>query len=156
MIDRWLEMRRKRWNFHPNGTSVLWVLVLVLSLGVGSALFLYWSTKGQTTRIPAEALSKIEQEKAKAQKDFQDFIKTPAGKIWETHPYWDRDICEKVAGGELIPGMSKEQAREALKVAGKVKRKIPIGKTDEEWFAESQGEIRLRFEGNVLKTVDRK
>jgi hypothetical protein len=138
------------------GSSVLWVVVVLICLGAGSVLFTQWFTKNQTpTSIPADALSKIEQEKAKAQKDYQDFIHTPAGKIWEKHPYWDREVCARVAAGEVSPGMSKEQAAEALGHGAKVKRKKQSGE-EEEWFAESQGEIILRFEGNVLKTIQRK
>jgi hypothetical protein len=140
----------------PKGSSVLWILGALVLLSAATVFFIQWSVRDRgSTSIPADALSKIEQEKAKAQSEFQDFIKTPAGKIWEKHPYWDRDVCRRVAEGELFPGMSKEQAAEALANGAKIKRKRRIG-TEEEWVAESQGEIILRFEDNVLRTIARK
>ncbi len=140
----------------PRGSSVVRIVGVLICLSIGSVLFIQWMTKDQTPgSIPADALSKIEAEKAKAQKDYQDFIHTPAGKIWEKHPYWDREVCARVAAGEVVPGMSKEQAAEALGHGGKVNRKKQSG-AEEEWLAESHGEIILRFEGNVLKTIQRK
>ncbi len=137
------------------GSSVLRIVLILVCLSVGSVLFIQWFTKGQNPNaIPADALSKIEQEKAKAQKDYQDFIHTPAGKIWQKHPHWDREVCARVAAGEVVPGMSREQAAEALGAGGKVKR--TRGGAEEEWVTESQEKIILQFEGNVLKMIQRK
>ncbi len=147
----------------PNGgkdritrSSVLRIVVILLCLSVASILFIQWFTKNQRPgSIPADALSKIEQEKAKAQKDYRDFIHTPAGKIWEKHPYWDREVCARVAAGEVVPGMSKEQAAEALGLNSGGKVKQTQRGAEEEWVADFQG-IVLRFEGNMLKTIRRK
>ncbi len=147
----------------PNGetnritrSSVLRIVVILVCLSIASILFIRWFTNNQgPSPIPADALSKIEQEKGKAQREYQDFLHTAAGKIWEKHPDWDREVCAKVAAGEVIPGMSKGQAAEALarRSGGTIKRRT-IG-AEEEWAVDSQG-IVLRFSGNVLKTVQRR
>ena len=90
---------------------MFWVVLAALIASV-AILFIFRPTRTtQEKSIPIEALSKIHQEKAKAQKEFAEFIQTPAGKIWERHPYWDPAICEKIANGQVEPGMSKEQIK---------------------------------------------
>ena len=85
-------------------------LLRIALLASVALLFIFRPTRTQQEKsIPFEALSKIRQEKAKAQKEFGEFVQTPAGKIWEKHPYWDPATCQKIAEGKVEPGMSKEQ-----------------------------------------------
>ncbi len=143
--------------FWQSRSSLFWVLLTVILLSLAFWFLTQSSTKDRKTSfIPADALSKIEEEKAKARKGYEDFIKTPAGKIWEKHPYWDRETCEKIAEGQVFPGMSKEQVKEAIGLPKKVKTANQGGKHEEEWLTDGSPGMVLRFEGHVLKSVERK
>ena len=76
---------------------MFWVVLFALLVSVAILFYFRPTRTAQEKSIPVEALSKIHQEKAKAQKEFAEFIRTPAGKIWEKHPYWDPAICQKIA-----------------------------------------------------------
>jgi hypothetical protein len=134
------------------GFTAVFVAVIIL------ALFFHFGGKGQEPgRLPPEVLSQIDQEKRKAQEDFADFIQTPAGQIWQRHPYWTPAICQKIAGGQVWPGMSKEQAGEAIGKGVEIKR-VNGRKFYEEWVVESKGKEKmvLKFEENALISVERK
>jgi len=134
---------------------MFWVVLAALIASV-AILFIFRPTRTtQEKSIPIEALSKIHQEKAKAQKEFAEFIQTPAGKIWERHPYWDPAICEKIANGQVEPGMSKEQVKAALGEAREVKSERRGEVLHEEWTVAGKEKWVLRFEENVLKMVER-
>ena len=134
---------------------MFWVVLAALIASV-AILFIFRPTRTtQEKSIPIEALSKIHQEKAKAQKEFAEFIQTPAGKIWERHPYWDPAICEKIANGQVEPGMSKEQVKAALGEAQEVKSERRGEVFHEEWTMAGKERQVLRFEGNTLKAVEK-
>jgi hypothetical protein len=134
------------------GLTAAFLAVMVL------ALFFYFSGKGQTPgRLPPEVLSKIHQEKKKAQEDFADFIQTPAGKLWQRYPYWPPAVCQKIVEGQLSPGMSKEQAGEAIGRVVEIRR-AKGKKSSEEWVVEGKGKEKmiLKFEENTLISIERK
>ena len=134
---------------------MFWVVLAALIASV-AILFIFRPIRTtQEKSIPIEALSKIHQEKAKAQKEFAEFIQTPAGKIWERHPYWDPAICEKIANGQVEPGMSKEQVKAAFGEAREVKSERRGEVLHEEWTMAGKEKWVLRFEENVLKMVER-
>jgi len=134
---------------------MFWVVLIALLVSV-AVLFIFRPPRAaQEKSIPVEALSKIHQEKARAQKEFSEFIQTPAGKIWEKHPYWDPGICEKIANGQVEAGMSKEQARAALGEAREVKSEKRGGILLEEWTMAGKEKLILRFEENTLKGIER-
>ena len=134
---------------------MFWVVLAALIASV-AILFIFRPTRTtQEKSIPIEALSKIHQEKAKAQKEFAEFIQTPAGKIWERHPYWDPAICEKIANGQVEPGMSKEQVKAAFGEAREVKSERRGEVLHEEWTVAGKEKWVLRFEENVLKMAER-
>ncbi len=137
-------------------SPLLWGLLIVAISVIGLVLAVYYTGKGQKPGpISPDILSKIEQEKAKAQTEFAEFIETPAGKLWQRHPYWDPADCQKIADGQIYPGMSKEQAREA---AGRIIGSRKKGENREEWEVEGkhQGKMTLTFDGNTLVSVDKK
>ena len=101
-------------------------------------------------------LSKIDQERAKAQKDHEEFRKTPAGKIWERHPYWDRLTCQKIAAGQVWPQMSKEMAGVAVGPPEKVRTEKRGATLYEEWTVGAKEKMVLRFEDNTLISVERR
>jgi len=140
------------------GSPLFWGLVLTFLAVITLVLVFHFGGKDQKPgRIPPEILSQIDQEKDKAQKDFAEFIQTPAGKLWQKYPYWDRDLCQKISEGQVSPGMSKEQAREAVGRVVEV-RKLEVEKNLEEWIAEGKGKEKmvLKFENNALVSVERK
>jgi len=135
---------------------IFWV-VLITFLVSGALLFIFRPTRTQQEKsIPFEALSKIRQEKAKAQKEFGEFIKTTAGKIWEKHPYWDPETCQKIAEGNVEPGMSKEQVKAALGEPRKVKSEKRGEVLHEEWVLDRREGVILRFEENTLKKIEKR
>ena len=135
---------------------------ILLFLGLfllGTLLFLLISPPGKdpkTNLIPASALSKIDQERAQAQRDHEEFTKTPAGKIWEKHPYWDRLTCQKIAAGQVWPEMSKEMAGVAVGPPGKVRTEKRGETLYEEWTVQGKEKMVLRFEDNVLISMERR
>ncbi len=135
---------------------MFWVVLTALLVSV-ALLFIFRPTRTQQEKsIPFEALSKIRQEKAKAQKDFAEFIRTPAGKIWEKHPYWDPATCQKIAEGNVEPGMSKEQVKAALGEPRTVKSEKQGEILHEEWTVEGKEKIILQFEDNTLKEIQKR
>lgn len=139
-------------------SPLFWGLMTIFLTVVVLALFFFFQGKGQKPGpIPPEVLSRIDQERAKSQKDFTEFIQTPGGKLWQKYPYWDPAICQKIADGQVFPGLSKEQAREAVGRVGEI-RKTNGGKNLEEWVVEGKNKERmiLRFEGNALVGVEKK
>lgn len=137
-------------------SPMFWVVVVALLASV-AVLFIFRPARTlQEKSIPVEALSKIHQEKAKAQKEFSEFIRTPAGKIWEKHPYWDPAVCEKIANGQVEPGMSKEQVKAALGEAKAVKSEKRGEVLHEEWTVAGKEERVLKFEENTLKAIEKR
>jgi hypothetical protein len=93
----------------------------------------------------------------KARQDHAEFLKTPAGQVWQKYPYWTPDICQKIVEGQVFPGMSKEQAREAVGRVMEVRKKKGDPQA-EEWTVESRNleKMVLKFKGNALAEVERK
>jgi hypothetical protein len=136
-------------------SPMFWAVLAALLASV-VILFIFRPTRTvQEKSIPIEALSKIHQEKAKAQKEFSEFIRSPAGRIWEKHPYWDPAICEKIANGQVEPGMSKEQVKAALGEPKEVKPARRGEVLHEEWTVAGKEKRVLRFEENTLKAVEK-
>jgi hypothetical protein len=129
--------------------------VLIAILASAAALFIFRPTRTDQERsIPIEALSRIHQEKAKAQREFADFIGTPAGKIWEKHPYWDPAVCQKIADRQAEPGMTKEQVKAALGEAKMVKSERRGEVLHEVWTFAGEEKRVLKFEENELKKIE--
>jgi len=146
-------------NLLKNRSPLFWILTTVLLTSLIVGLITFWLQGDQKSGfIPANVLSRIHQEKAKAQKDHEEFMKTRAGKIWEKYPYWDRETCQKIAEGQVWTGMSKEQAREAIGTPGKVRTEKREGLLYEEWAVDGRDKEKLilRFEDNVLKSIEAK
>jgi len=126
---------------------------------LGILIFLVITRPGgdpETGRIPASVLSNLDQERAKAQQDHEEFMQTPGGKIWERHPYWDRLTCQKIAEGQVWPEMSKEMARVAVGPPKKVRTEKHGETLYEEWTVEGKEKMILRFEDNALIAVERR
>ena len=143
-------------SFWKNRLPIFLFLGLFL---LGTLLFLLISPPGKdrkTNLIPSSVLSKLDQDRAKAQKDHEEFTKTPAGKIWERHPYWDRLTCQKIAAGQVWPEMSKEMAGVAIGPPKKVRTEKRGETLYEEWTVEGKEETVLRFENNALISVERR
>ena len=152
------EGRKKFLRLPGNRSALLWGSLAVLL----SAVLLLWlffaDGKSQKPRpIPAEVLSKIDQEKADAQKAHADFIQTPAGKLWQKYPYWSPEICQRIIDGQVSPGMSMDQAKEAVDRVVEVRKKKGE-KQPTEWVAEGRykEKLILKFEGNALVRVEKK
>jgi hypothetical protein len=129
--------------------------VLIAILASAAALFIFRPTRTDQERsIPIEALSRIHQEKAKAQREYADFVRTPAGKIWEKHPYWDPAVCQKIADRQVETGMTKEQVKAALGEAKMVKAERRGEVLHEEWTYAGTKKRILKFEENALKGIE--
>lgn len=136
------------------GWICLAVLLSILALGL---VFFIGGKSQKPGQIPSEVLAKIDQEKARARQDHADFMQTPAGQLWQKRPYWSPGMCRKIAAGELVAGMSKEQVREAVgKVVEVLKNKRET--QPEEWVVECRNGERLilKFEGNALAVMERR
>ena len=147
---------RKAAPFWRNRSLAFWVLWIVIPVSLASVwIILRPPENKQDKPIPLEALSKIHQQKIKAQKEFAEFIKTPAGKLWQKYPFWDPATCQKIAAGQIFLGMSREQAKEALGMPAEVKRAKRGEVVWEEWTCAGREKIILRFENNVLNSIER-
>jgi hypothetical protein len=152
--------RATRGAFAPpkNRSPILWIGLAVFLSVVALVLVFFFGGKSQKVgQIPAEVLAKIDQEKAKARQEHAEFMKTPAGQLWQRHPYWSLETCQKIVEGQVFPGMSKEQAKEAVGRVMKVKEKRG-DQQPEEWAVEGRSGERmiLKFEGNALVEIERK
>ncbi|MGQ9693813.1 MAG: hypothetical protein ACUVWV_03595 [Thermodesulfobacteriota bacterium] len=133
------------------------ILILII-LGCLGGVWIYYSLflKKEPGRISAAGWSYIQQEKIKAQRDFAEFVKTRAGKIWLQHPYWHPDTCQKIARGEILPGMSIDQVKESLASRSLSKIKINANKEREEWIIEGENKLVLYFLNGVLQSWEEK
>ena len=140
-----------------NRSALLWGSVAVfLSAILLLAIYFAGGKSQKPGQIPAEVLSKIDRERAEAQKDHADFLQTPAGKLWQKYPYWSPEMCRQIVEGRLSTGMSMEQAKEAVDRVVQV-RKMGDGKRTE-WVAEgrNRGKLVLKFDGNALVEIESK
>jgi hypothetical protein len=139
-------------------SPLLWVSLAVIFSAI-ICLLLFWDggKRQKPGQIPAEVLSKIDQEKAQARQEFSDFIQTPAGKLWQKHPYWSPEMCRKIAAGEIVPGMGMDQVKEAVAKVVEVRTKKGA-KPAEEWAVESRSgeKMILKFDGNALVEIGKK
>jgi len=145
-------------GFKENRSPILWIGLAVLLSAIALVLVFFMGGKSQKPgEIPPEVLAKINQEKAKARQEHAEFTKTPAGQLWQKHPYWSPDTCQKIVEGQVFPGMSKEQAKEAVGRVIEVREKKG-DKQPEAWMVESRNREKmvLKFEGNALVEVERK
>ena len=151
--------RKKRFLRLPgNRSTLLWGSLAILLAAVLLLVVFFADGKSQKPKqIPAEVLSKIDQERADARKAHSDFIRTPAGKLWQKYPYWSPEMCQQVIDGQVCPGMSMDQAREAVGRVVDVRKKKGE-KQVTEWVVEGRNKenLILKFEGNALVEVERK
>ena len=150
------ERGSKGLSFWKKHSSILWPLGIFLLLILLALMITHMGRDPQTNPIAPAPLSKIDQERVQAQKDHQEFVKTPAGKIWERHPYWDRLTCQKIAEGQVWPEMSKEMAGVAVGPPKKVRTEKRGEILYEEWTVEGKEKMVLRFEDNALIAVERR
>ena len=150
---------RKRFLRLPgNRSTLLWGSLAILPAAVLLlVVFLAGGISQKPKQIPAEVLSKIDQEKASAQKAHAEFIQTPAGKLWQKYPYWSPEMCQRIIDGRVSPGMSMDQAKEAVDRVVEVRKKKGE-KQPTEWVAESRNKEKLilKFEGNALVEMEKK
>jgi len=146
-----LGLRKKR-------SPILWIgLALLLSVVALMLVFFMGGKSQKPGQIPHEVLTKITQEKDRARQEHAEFIKTPAGQLWQKHPYWSPEICQKIVEGQVFPGMSKEQAKEAVNQVVEVRKKKG-NQQSEEWTVEGRNRERmvLKFAGNALAEIEKK
>jgi hypothetical protein len=148
---------RRRIPFGRNQKTSLLIIICLISGFLGGA-WLYYRLflKTKPGQISAEGWSYIQQEKIKAQRDFAEFVKTPAGQIWRQHPYWHPETCQKIAQGEILPGMNKDQVRESLAKKLQTKIKINVHNEQEEWIVEGENKLVLHFRNGVLQSWEQK
>lgn len=158
MIEVPGRLRRGVLGFKENRSPILWIgLVLLLSVAALMLVFFLGGKSQKPAQIPPEVLGKIDQEKAKVRQEYAEFIQTPAGKLWLKHPYWSPDTCQRIVEGQVFPGMSKEQAKEAVNQVVEVRKKKG-NKQPEEWTVEGRNREKmvLKFEENALVEIERK
>jgi hypothetical protein len=158
MIEAPGRLRRGVLSLTKNRSPIFWIGLAVLLSVIALMLVFFFGGKSQKPgQIPPEVLTNINQEKAKAQQEYVEFIQTPAGKLWQKRPYWSPDTCQKIVEGQVFPGMSKEQAKEAVGQVIEVRKKKG-DKQPEAWTVEGRNgeKMVLKFEGNALAEVERK
>ena len=90
-------------------------------------------SKSELDRKAAEETAKA------AAREEAGFLKTSAGKVWQKHKDWDRDICKVVAGRMVRIGMTAEQVRAAWGKPGHINSTIYRSGTHEQWvYRDSQ------------------
>lgn len=150
-------MGKDPFSFLRKRTYVFWVPLAVMGAGLLSALIFPWGEREDPKGgIPLKVLSRIQQERVQARRDHEDFLRTPAGKIWQKYPYWDRELCQKIAAGEVSPGMSKDQVREAVGPPVRVNLREGEGAVTEEWVVEGKERLILKFQNHLLVSVEKR
>lgn len=144
----------------PFGQSkkISFLTFILIATGCLGGVCIYYKLfiKKEAGQISAEGWSYIQQEKIKAQRDFAEFVKTPAGQIWVQRPYWPPEICQKIAQGEILLGMNKDQVRESLANKSQTKIKIKINNEREEWIVEGEDNLVFHFLNGVLQSWEQK
>ncbi len=154
MIFSWRQKRISR-EQNKKFSYLVFVGIALGCLGAGWGFYKFF-LKTERGQISAGGWSYIQRERLKAQKEFAEFIKTPAGKIWEKHPYWNPETCQKIAQGEISPGMTREQVKESLAQKPQIKIKVKAHLESEEWIVEGEKNLIFHFQNGILKSWQKK
>ena len=101
-------------------------------------------------RANAAEAEKAAQENAKAAE--AAFLKTPAGKIWQKHQNWNRDVCETIAKKQIQIGMTAEQVRASWGRPSKVNSTITARGTHEQWVYDASDDY-VYFDDGIMTSV---
>lgn len=77
----------------------------------------------------------------------ENYLKTPAGKLWQKHKDWDRRFCDSIVRRKVLQGMSPGQVRAAWGRPENINRTVIPGHTSEQWV---YGDTYLYFDDGVL------
>jgi hypothetical protein len=110
---------------------------------------------GNLSRMPtppsqpptAAELKAKKQAEEGARKAEEQYLKTPAGKLWQKHKDWNRDYCQAIVNRRVIIGMNSEQVRAAWGRPERINRTVFPSHTSEQWV---YGDSYLYFDDGVL------
>lgn len=107
------------------------------------------AAKKRAAEEEAAALKRQEEQAAEEAK----FLKTRAGRIWQKHPDWPKDICEVIAQGKVRQGMTADQIRASWGKPDRIHRTVIGDHVSEQWVYDrgSQNQY-LYLENGVMTT----
>jgi hypothetical protein len=112
-------------------------------------------TSPQSTPTVSQVHDAEDQHK-KAKQEEDKFLKTTAGKIWNKHRHWDKDICRTIADGSIRMGMTDEQVRLSWGKPYKINISSGSWGTHEQWVMhDSTNSDYLYFENGILTSLQR-
>ena len=104
---------------------------------------------GFAAQVAAATAAKREARARAAADTEKRFLDSPAGKVWNKHPAWDRELCGLVAERKIRLGMTREQARAAWGRPERVNRTVFPNRVHEQWV---YGSNYLYFVNDILES----
>lgn len=103
--------------------------------------------------IPAEEqvrLIREQQEKLAAEE--ARWLKTQAGRIWQKHQDWPKDICEVIAQGKVQQGMTADQIRASWGKPDRIHRTVLGNHVSEQWVYDRGNQNQYIYLENGIMT----
>jgi hypothetical protein len=124
---------------------------IAVILGVLILIGIIGSLNRETPTPPrpptAAELEAKRQAEERARKAEEQFLKTPAGKLWQKHKDWDRQYCDAIVNRKVMSGMNPQQVRAAWGRPEHINRTVIPGHTAEQWV---YGDTYLYFDDGIL------
>lgn len=125
--------------------AIIFGVIMLLGIIMSSTL------KRETPQPPrpptAAELEARKQAEERARKAEDQYLKTPAGKLWQKHKDWHRQYCEAIVKHKVMTGMNPEQVRAAWGRPEHINRTVIPGRTTEQWV---YGDTYLYFDDGLL------
>lgn len=77
----------------------------------------------------------------------RNYLSTPAGKLWQKHKDWDRQVCQAIVNHKILVGMTPDQVRTAWGRPERINRTVIPGRVSEQWV---YGTTYLYFDDGIL------
>jgi hypothetical protein len=81
-----------------------------------------------------------------------EWLRSPAGELWQRHDAWSRDDCEAIAAHKVHVGMTAEQCRLAWGNPASVNRTGRAGGVAEQWCYGDLCQNALYFDNGILSS----
>jgi len=128
------------------GAGCLAIIGILIALGIVGSLVRHENDTPPPQPGPAQ-IEANKQAEQRARQIEEQYLKTPAGKLWQKHKDWDRQYCQAIVNRKAMTGMNPEQVRATWGRPERINRTVIRGHTTEQWV---YGDTYLYFDDGVL------
>jgi hypothetical protein len=128
------------------GAGCLAIIGVLILLGIVGSLTQHKNDTPPPQPGPAEIQARKEAQE-RARQIEEQYLKTPAGELWQKHKDWDRKYCQAIINRKVMTGMNPAQVRAAWGRPERINRTVLPGYTTEQWV---YGDTYLYFDDGVL------